>query len=188
MEHKIVIIGAGPAGLTAAYVLTKRGVPSTVLESDTVVGGISRTATRRRLALRHRRPPLLHQGAAGRGPLVRDPRARRLPEAAAAQPHLLPRQVLRLPDLGDERAARTSGRSRRCAASVSYLWVRIHPPKDKSTLEGFVVVALRVAPVRPLLQDPEREGLGRARAPRSRPTGARSASRTSRCSARCGRR
>ena len=41
-----MIIGAGPAGLTAAYMLTKRGVASTVLESDTVVGGISRTATR----------------------------------------------------------------------------------------------------------------------------------------------
>ena len=32
--------------MTAAYQLTKRGVPSTVLESDSVVGGISRTAER----------------------------------------------------------------------------------------------------------------------------------------------
>src|SRR3954465_6584841 len=43
---EIVIIGAGPAGLTAAYQLAKRGVASTVLEADTVVGGISRTAER----------------------------------------------------------------------------------------------------------------------------------------------
>jgi protoporphyrinogen oxidase len=42
----VVIIGAGPAGLTAAYELTKRGCPSTVLEADSVVGGISRTAER----------------------------------------------------------------------------------------------------------------------------------------------
>ncbi len=42
----VVIIGAGPAGLTAAYMLTKRGVASTVLEADTVVGGISRTTER----------------------------------------------------------------------------------------------------------------------------------------------
>jgi len=39
-----VIIGAGPAGLTAAYQLTKSGVRSTVLEADDMVGGISRTA------------------------------------------------------------------------------------------------------------------------------------------------
>ena len=40
---KVVIIGAGPAGLTAAYQLCKEGVESVVLEKDVVVGGISRT-------------------------------------------------------------------------------------------------------------------------------------------------
>jgi len=39
----IVIIGAGPAGLTAAYVLSKAGVRSIVLEKDQTVGGIART-------------------------------------------------------------------------------------------------------------------------------------------------
>lgn len=39
-----VIIGAGPAGLTAAYQLNGRGITSTILEADSVVGGISRTA------------------------------------------------------------------------------------------------------------------------------------------------
>jgi len=43
---RVVVIGAGPAGLTAAYQLAKEGVRSTVLEADTVVGGISRTAER----------------------------------------------------------------------------------------------------------------------------------------------
>ena len=38
-----VIVGAGPAGLTAAYELSKAGIPSVVLEKDEVVGGISRT-------------------------------------------------------------------------------------------------------------------------------------------------
>src|SRR6267142_2105513 len=42
-EH-VVIMGAGPAGLTAAYQLIKAGIASTVLEKDAVVGGISRTA------------------------------------------------------------------------------------------------------------------------------------------------
>ena len=44
--HDVVIIGAGPAGLTAAYELSKRGETSTVIEADTVVGGISRSAER----------------------------------------------------------------------------------------------------------------------------------------------
>jgi protoporphyrinogen oxidase len=43
--ESVAIIGAGPAGLTAAYLLTKKRVPVTVLEADPVyVGGISRTA------------------------------------------------------------------------------------------------------------------------------------------------
>lgn len=40
---KVVIVGAGPAGLTAAYQLCKEGIKSIVLEKDNVVGGISRT-------------------------------------------------------------------------------------------------------------------------------------------------
>ena len=42
----VVCIGAGPAGLTAAYMLTKEKVNVSVLEADpTYVGGISRTET-----------------------------------------------------------------------------------------------------------------------------------------------
>ncbi|MER7001457.1 FAD-dependent oxidoreductase [Dactylosporangium sp. NPDC000555] len=41
-----VAIGAGPAGLTAAYQLAKRGAPVAVFEADDVVGGISRTVER----------------------------------------------------------------------------------------------------------------------------------------------
>ncbi|MFN0178738.1 MAG: NAD(P)/FAD-dependent oxidoreductase [Gemmatimonadales bacterium] len=41
---RIVVLGAGPAGLTAAYLLSKDGYRVTVLEADTIVGGISRTA------------------------------------------------------------------------------------------------------------------------------------------------
>ncbi|HXG44314.1 MAG TPA: FAD-dependent oxidoreductase, partial [Gemmatimonadales bacterium] len=41
---RTVVIGAGPAGLTAAYLLSKQGHAVTVLEGDETVGGISRTA------------------------------------------------------------------------------------------------------------------------------------------------
>ena len=42
----VVIIGAGPAGLTAGYLLAKQRVPVTILEADSqYVGGISRTVT-----------------------------------------------------------------------------------------------------------------------------------------------
>src|SRR5437764_15494834 len=40
----VAIIGAGPAGLTAAYLLAKNNIPVTVLEADPqYVGGISKT-------------------------------------------------------------------------------------------------------------------------------------------------
>lgn len=40
-----VVIGGGPAGLTAAYQLAKHGMKSTILEKGDRVGGISRTET-----------------------------------------------------------------------------------------------------------------------------------------------
>lgn len=44
-QTTVAILGAGPAGLTAAYLLAKHGIPAVVLEADpTYVGGISRTA------------------------------------------------------------------------------------------------------------------------------------------------
>lgn len=44
MQTHVVIIGAGPAGLTAGYLLAKENISVTILESDsTYVGGIART-------------------------------------------------------------------------------------------------------------------------------------------------
>ncbi len=42
--HHVVVVGAGPAGLTAAYQLAKQGVAVTVVEASDAVGGISQTA------------------------------------------------------------------------------------------------------------------------------------------------
>ncbi|HST38711.1 MAG TPA: NAD(P)-binding protein, partial [Conexibacter sp.] len=42
-----VVLGGGPAGLTAGYLLAKRGEPVIVLESTDQVGGIARTEVRR---------------------------------------------------------------------------------------------------------------------------------------------
>ena len=41
---RVIVVGAGPAGLTAAFTLLQAGVAVTVLEADDMVGGISRTA------------------------------------------------------------------------------------------------------------------------------------------------
>ncbi|MGC2493796.1 MAG: FAD-dependent oxidoreductase [Candidatus Binatus sp.] len=45
-NKKVVVVGAGMAGLSAAYRLRKAGVDVTVLESNDHVGGRVRTETR----------------------------------------------------------------------------------------------------------------------------------------------
>jgi protoporphyrinogen oxidase len=45
-EKPTVILGGGPAGLTAGYLLAKKGLPVVVLEAEDQVGGIAKTAVR----------------------------------------------------------------------------------------------------------------------------------------------
>jgi protoporphyrinogen oxidase len=45
-EHPVVVLGGGPAGLTAGYQLAKAGKAVIVLESSDQVGGIARTTVR----------------------------------------------------------------------------------------------------------------------------------------------
>jgi protoporphyrinogen oxidase len=42
-NRTVIIIGAGPAGLTAAYELCKAGVRPIVLEQESSVGGLAKT-------------------------------------------------------------------------------------------------------------------------------------------------
>jgi protoporphyrinogen oxidase len=133
----VVIIGAGPAGLTAAYQLAKRGVGSTVLESDGVVGGLSRTVERdgwrfdiggHRFFTKVRSVEALwHEILPDEDFLIR-PRSSRIFYDGKYFDYPL-RAMNALLGLGIVEAVR-------CVAS--YLWAQVRPPKDQTTLEGWV--------------------------------------------------
>jgi protoporphyrinogen oxidase len=42
-KPRVVVLGAGPAGISAAWRLSERGIPVTVLERDSAVGGMGKT-------------------------------------------------------------------------------------------------------------------------------------------------
>ena len=131
-----VIIGAGPAGLTAAYQLMKAGVPSTVLEADDVVGGISRTAERDgwRFDIGGHRfftkvgavEDLWHEILPDEDFLTR-PRMSRIFYKGKFYDYPL-RAMNALRNLGPIEAIR-------CVAS--YVWARIRPPADTTSFEGW---------------------------------------------------
>ena len=47
MVEPVVVIGAGPAGISAAWQLAKRGIPVEVIEQDSMVGGLAKTISHR---------------------------------------------------------------------------------------------------------------------------------------------
>ena len=47
VPRRLVVVGAGPSGLTAAYEATRAGLPTVVLEKSGDVGGLSRTVVHR---------------------------------------------------------------------------------------------------------------------------------------------
>jgi protoporphyrinogen oxidase len=134
---EVVIIGAGPAGLTAGWELAKRDVPATIIEGDSVVGGISRTAQREgwRFDIGGHRfftkvpevEALWHEILPDSDFLMRPRSSRIYYNGTLFDYPLKAGNALR--GLGVLEAAR-------CV--LSYAWVRIHPPKDKSTFEGWV--------------------------------------------------
>jgi protoporphyrinogen oxidase len=137
-EPAVVVIGAGPAGLTAAYQLVKAGVSPTVLEADTVVGGISRTAQADgwRFDIGGHRfftkvgavEELWHEILADDEFLVRPRMSRIYYRGKFLDYPIKPMNALRA--LGPVEAVR-------CVAS--YGWARVRPPKDQSMIEGYIV-------------------------------------------------
>ena len=133
----VVIIGAGPAGLTAAYMLTKRGVVSTVLEADDVVGGISRTVERdgwrfdiggHRFFTKVTPVDDLWFEILGADEFLQRPRMSRIYYRGKLYDYPI-KPVNALRNLGLVEAVR-------CMSS--YAWVKVRPPKDQSNLEGYI--------------------------------------------------
>jgi protoporphyrinogen oxidase len=136
-DARVVVIGAGPAGLTAAYALTKANHPVTVLEADDLVGGISRTVERDgwRFDIGGHRfftkvaavEDLWHEILPAEDFLLR-PRISRI---------YYDNKLFDYP-LKASNALKNLGVVEAAKCVLSYIWVRIHPPKDQSTLEGWV--------------------------------------------------
>ncbi|WP_163549963.1 NAD(P)/FAD-dependent oxidoreductase [Candidatus Frankia nodulisporulans] len=137
-KPEVVVIGAGPAGLTAGWELVKRDVPVTIIEGDSVVGGISRTAQRDgwRFDIGGHRfftkvpevEKLWHEILPDEDFLMR-PRSSRIYYNGKFFDYPL-KPANALGNLGVVEAAR-------CIAS--YAAARVRPPKDQSNYENWLV-------------------------------------------------
>src|SRR2546421_2227364 len=135
----VVVIGAGPAGLTAAYVLaTRYGIESTILEADHQVGGISRTVERDgwRFDIGGHRfftkvkevESLWHEILPDEDFLLR-PRMSRI---------YYDGKYFDYP-LKASNALKNLGIVEAVLCVLSYLWARVRPPKDQTNYEGWLV-------------------------------------------------
>ena len=134
----VVVIGAGPAGLTAAYQLGKAGHPCTVLEGTDVVGGISQTVVRdgyrfdiggHRFFTKVADVEALWHEILPDEDFMQRPRSSRIYYQGKFFDY----------PLKPVNALRTLGVIEALRCALSFFWVRIRPPKDQSTLEGYVV-------------------------------------------------
>jgi protoporphyrinogen oxidase len=135
--ENVVIIGAVPAGLTAAYELARLGKTCTVVEADDEVGGISRTVERDgwRFDIGGHRfftkvkvvEEFWHEILTGDEFMLR-PRLSRIYYQGKYYDYPL-KPFNALVNLGVVESVR-------CAGSYAWAWVR--PPRDQSTFEGWV--------------------------------------------------
>jgi protoporphyrinogen oxidase len=134
----VVVIGAGPAGLTAAYQLTKAQKQVVVLEADDVVGGISRSVERdgwrfdiggHRFFTKVQPVEDLWHEILPAGDFLTRPRMSRIYYGGKFYDYPI-RPLNALTNLGIVEAFR-------CV--VSYLWVRLRPPREQKSLEDYIV-------------------------------------------------
>jgi protoporphyrinogen oxidase len=134
---KVVVVGAGPAGLTAAYTLAKHGLPAEVFEADEVVGGISRTVNRDGWRF----------DIGGHRFFTKVPEVETLWREILTDSDFMLRQRLsriyfrgKLYDypLRAMNALRNLGLTEAVRCVVSYVKARLRPPLDQSHFEGWV--------------------------------------------------
>ncbi len=185
-----LILGGGPAGLTAGYLLAKQGLPVIVFEAEDQVGGIAKTEVRDGPGGKYRFDlgghrfftkvkevdDLWHEIM--KEEFLERPRMSRI----YWRNHKGEAKFLDYPLRGPD-VLKKLGPVDLTKALFSYLAAADQAQGQGGDLRAVGLQPLRQVAVQPVLQVLHREGLGRARRRRSAPSGPPSGSRTCRSSA-----